>query len=222
MPIADARRRHCGTIALFAASAVLAAVGVALLLSVRGAGLPAAASASPSASAPSAGATRQGVTDPRPARSLPEAQPSLSGAAAGPSSVPAPMDESARAFTLAWASHDARPGRDGSYDDASRRAAVFADADLAEDLRTHTSGSAGRRQWRSWQERQVRVTVTLLRVSLPDGAPAPSPDSGLARVIYKVTEAPAHGAPTESEQHVALKLRRGGDGTWRVAGLPHV
>ncbi|MGW7199011.1 hypothetical protein [Streptomyces chryseus] len=132
------------------------------------------------------------------------------------------MQEAARAFTVAWAGHDARPGRDSSYEDASRRAAAFADGELAEDLRTHAGGIAGGQQWLKWKERQVNVTVTVLRVSVPDGAPAPTEDSGFAQVIYKLTEAPAQGASKESEQHVALELRRVGEGTWRVTGLPHV
>ncbi|WP_051715404.1 hypothetical protein [Streptomyces sp. NRRL S-475] len=132
------------------------------------------------------------------------------------------MQEVARAFTTAWASHDARPGHDTAYGDASRRAAAYTDGDLAEDLRTYTSGSAGGRQWQNWKDRQVQVTVTVLRVSLPDGAPAPTEDSGFARVIYKVTETPASGPAVESEEHVALKLRRIADGSWRVVGLPNV
>ncbi|MEU0214109.1 hypothetical protein ABZ281_02935 [Streptomyces sp. NPDC006265] len=133
-----------------------------------------------------------------------------------------PIQEAARAFTTAWASHDARPGRDASFDDASRRAAAYADGDLAEDLRTHTSGNAGRQQWLNWRDSQVQVTVTILRVALPDGAPAPTEDSAFARVIYRLAETPAKGAATESEEQVALKLRRGADGSWRVVGLPNV
>ncbi|MGD1220662.1 hypothetical protein AB9Q10_19785 [Streptomyces krungchingensis] len=132
------------------------------------------------------------------------------------------MQEAARAFTTAWASHDARPGRDTSFDDASRRAAAFAAGGLAEDLRTHTSGSAGGQQWLGWRDRQVRVTVTVLRVSLPDGAPAPSEESSFARVIYKLTETPAKGSATESEEQLALKLRRSADGSWRVVEMPNV
>ncbi|MFD8732332.1 hypothetical protein [Streptomyces sp. NPDC059611] len=132
------------------------------------------------------------------------------------------MQEAARSFTTAWASHDARPGRDTAYGDASRRAAAYADGDLAADLRDYTSGSAGGRQWQSWKDRQVQVTVTVLQVSLPDGAPALTEDSGFARVIYKLTEKPASGPAVESEEHVALKLRRIADGSWRVVGLPNV
>lgn len=221
MPKTDAQRsQRRGTIALFIASAVLAAVGMALLFGLRGEGPSTSPTATPTTSAPSGEAADHGEASPAP--SSPEAEPSRSSVAAEPSPVPAPMHEAARAFTIAWASHDARQGRDSSYDDASRRAAAFADGELAEDLRTHTSGSAGGQQWSNWKERQVQVTVTVLRVSLPDGAPAPTQESGFAQVIYKVTETSAQGAPIESEQHVALKLRRGNDGTWRVTGLPNV
>ncbi|TGA97456.1 hypothetical protein E2651_31430 [Streptomyces sp. MZ04] len=123
---------------------------------------------------------------------------------------------------IAWASHDARPGKDTSYDDASRRAADHAAGDLAKDLRTRASGSAGARQWLDWKDDRVQVTATVLQVSLPDGAPAPTGDSGFARVLYKVTQKPATGPSTESEEQVALKLRLGGDGNWRVVGLPDV
>lgn len=221
MPKTDATpAQRRGTIALFIASAVLAAVGMALLFGLRGEDPSTSPTATMSAS--SGDATNRVEKSPSPTPSSTEAGPSPSTGATEPSPVPTPMDEAARAFTIAWAGHDARPGRDTSYDAASRRAAAFADGELAEDLRTHTSGSAGGQQWLTWKERQVQVTVTVLRVSLPDGAPAPTQDSGFAQVIYNVTETPAQGDSSESEQHVVLKLHRGGDGTWRVTGLPNV
>ncbi|MFD0437166.1 Cif family virulence factor [Streptomyces chartreusis] len=228
MPKTDAARARAqhGTIALFVAAAVLAAVGVTLLVGLRGAERPGASESTSRTAAPSATATGDGSgsarPNSRPAATAPVAEPSESPATSEPSPLSTPMQEAARAFTTAWASHDARPGRDTSFDDASRRAAAYADGGLAEDLRTHISGSAGGRQWLSWRDRQVQVTVTVLRVSLPDGAPAPTRDSGFARVIYKVTETPASGPAAESEQHVALKLRRIADGSWRVVGLPNV
>jgi hypothetical protein len=224
MPKTDVARARAqrGTIALFAAAAVLAAIGVALFLGLDGSDRPAAPASSARTAAPSAVATGSSSGSARPTTASPVAEPSESPAASEPSSLPAPLQEAARAFTSAWASHDARPGRDTSFDDASRRAATYADGDLAEDLRTHTGGSAGRRQWLNWKDRQVQVTVTVLRVSLPDGAPAPSEGSAFARVIYRLTETPATGAATASEEQVALKLRRGADGSWRVMGLPNV
>ncbi len=223
MPNTDATpTQRRGTIALFIASVVLAAVGMALLFGLRGEDASTSPTATSTKSASSGEAANRGEASPSPAPSKPEAGPPTSATAKEPSPVPAPMHEAARAFTIAWAGHDARPGRDTSYDDASRRAAAFADGVLAEDLRTHTSGSAGGQQWLTWKERQVQVTVKVLRVSLPDGAPALTQDSGFAQVIYNVTETPAQGDPSESEQHVVLKLHRGGDGTWRVTGLPNV
>ncbi|RLU82059.1 hypothetical protein CTZ27_31410 [Streptomyces griseocarneus] len=131
------------------------------------------------------------------------------------------MQEAARAFTLAWSGHDARPGKDASYGDASRRAAAYTAGELTTELRNRASGTAGAQQWLRWKNGQVQVTAEVLHVTLPDGAPAPTRDSGFARVIYRVTEKPATGPSVTSEQHVALKLRRGDDGTWRVVGLPN-
>ncbi|MFF9458765.1 hypothetical protein [Streptomyces flaveolus] len=212
------------TIALFVAATVLAAVGVALLFGLGGGEPPADSGSAPRTTARSSATARNGNDGTLPAEVSLDAEPSGSHDAPDPKPVPAPapVDEVARAFATAWASHDVRPGRDASFDDASRRAAAYAAEDLAEDLRTHTSGSAGRQQWLSWKDRQVRVTVTVLRVSLPDGAPPPSEDSSFARVIYKLTESPAKGPVTESEEHMALKLHRGADGGWRVVGLPNV
>ncbi|GLX22624.1 hypothetical protein [Streptomyces lavendulae] len=223
MPKTDVTRARAqrATIALFVAAAVLAAVGVTLLFGLQGTersaldSAPATTTSPAPAAGDSSGATRQ-------AEASPAAKPSVSPESLDPKAVPAPVEKAARAFVTAWASHDARPGRDTSYDDASRRAAAHAAGDLADDLRTHTSGSAAAQEWLTWKDRQVLVTATVLRVSLPDGAPAPSEDSSFARVIYKLTETPASGPATESEEHVALKLRRSADGSWRVAGLPNV
>ncbi|MER5549947.1 hypothetical protein ABT072_48070 [Streptomyces sp. NPDC002589] len=224
MPKSDAARVRAqrGTIALFVAAAVLAAVGVTLLLGLHGAEHPAASHSTPPTAAPSATATGSRSGSAPPARTPPVDEPSKSPAIAEPSPLPTPIQEAARAFTTAWASHDARPGRDTSFDDASRRAAAYAAGDLAEDLRTHTSGSAGARQWLNWKADRVRVTAAVQRVSLPDGAPAPTPSTAFARVLYRVTATPENGQAVSSDQQVALKLRLGDNGTWRVIGLPDV
>ncbi|MFI2906668.1 hypothetical protein ACG2OD_00135 [Streptomyces sp. PDY-4] len=224
MPQTDAARARTqrATITLFVAAAVLATVGVTLLFGLPDEADRPATDSTPvtaSSSAPAVGSASGGT---RPAEASPAAEPPTSPEHLSPRQVPTPVEDAARSFVTAWASHDARPGRDTSYDDASRRAATYAAGDLAEDLRTHTSGSAARQQWLSWKDHQVQVTVAVLRVSLPDGAPAPSEDSAFARVIYKLTETPAKGPASQSEEHVALKLRRGADGSWRVAGLPNV
>ncbi|MFF4534035.1 hypothetical protein ACFY1P_32800 [Streptomyces sp. NPDC001407] len=220
MPTSEATRARRGTIALYIASAVLAVVGVALLLGGTGGGHRSATGAVSGTAGPSSEGGR-GPAAPKTTASAPVAGPSVSSAPAAPKPLPAPMQEAARAFTVAWASHDARPGHDSSYDEASRRAAAYAADQLADDLRTRTSGTSGRQQWLRWKKGQVQVTASVQRVALPDGAPAPTGDSGFARVHYQVTEQPATGPSVTSEQHVALKLRRGSDGTWRVVGLPN-
>ncbi|MFD7919505.1 hypothetical protein ACFV3R_09800 [Streptomyces sp. NPDC059740] len=227
MPETDDKRARRGTIALFAASAVLAVVGATLLLGTDGSERPATSAPAPTTATSTPGTPGRGSPArhaPSPAPSAPSSSPSSAPSVtpAEPRPVPQPMQDAARAFVVAWASHDARPGKDTSYDDASRRAADHAAGDLAQDLRTRTSGSAGTQQWQSWKSDRVQVTASVQRVSLPDGAPDPTQDSGFAQVLYTVTQKPAAGSPTKSEQHVALKLRRGSDGTWRVVGLPDV
>jgi hypothetical protein len=219
MPETDDRRARRGTIALFTVAAALGVLGAALLLTGSGGSEHAEPPAAPMSSPHQAGSGRPVSATPRTTDPQPTAGTSQTPLAEAPVSLPAPMQKAARDFTIAWASHDARPGRDASYDDASSRAAAYAAGDLAADLRARGSGTAGVQQWRNWTERQVQVTCSVVQVSLPDGAPAPTRDGGFARVIYRVTEKPAAGPSTESVANVALKLRREG-GTWRVVGLP--
>ncbi|MEU9744844.1 hypothetical protein [Streptomyces niveus] len=218
MPESDDKRARRGTIALFAAAAALAAVGLGLLFTGHGgaerAGRRAAASSVPQE------AGTVSPSSPTPPRTGSAHTAETAEASPAPSSLPAPIQKAARDFTIAWASHDARPGRDTSYDDASRRAAAYAVGDLAVDLRTHKSGTAAAQQWLRWTARRAQVTASVIGVSLPDGAPAPTPDAGFARVAYRVTEKPVSGPSSVSVQHVALKLRRTDDGHWYVTGLP--
>jgi len=224
MPETDDRRARRGTIALFTAAAALGVLGAALLLTSSGnaSSEHAEPPVAPNSSSNQAGSVRPVSSESpmhRTTDSRPTADPSQTPLAEAPLSLPAPIQRAARDFTIAWASHDARPGRDTSYDDASSRAAAYAAGGLATDLRARRSGTAAAQQWRTWTERRVQVTCLVVQVSLPDGAPAPTRDGGFARVIYRVTEKPASGPSTASIANVALKLRREG-GTWRVVGLP--
>ncbi|MEU6352145.1 hypothetical protein ABZ896_22895 [Streptomyces sp. NPDC047072] len=221
MPETDDKDARRGTFALFAASAVLAAVGVSLLYGTSS-GMPSSATGTPAPAPTALSPSPSTASAASPAPRTPPPTSSAPSAAAAPLPVTKPMQDAARAFVVAWASHDARPGGDSSYDDASHRAAAYAAGDLATDLRTRRSGSAGVRQWLEWKDSRVRVTASVLRVSLPDGAPALTEDSGYAQVLYAVTQKPAAGPPATSQEHVVLKLRRDGDGTWRVSGLPNV
>ncbi|MFE7132880.1 hypothetical protein ACFVIM_18685 [Streptomyces sp. NPDC057638] len=133
--------------------------------------------------------------------------------------LPAAVRRAAAGFTAAWASHDARPGKDRSYTDAGKRAAAFASADLGAAISAPRPSTAS--LWARWTKDRTRVTATVTKVSVPDGAPAPTRTSALARVLYRLTTAPAKGKATSELKQVALQLERGGDGEWRVIALPY-
>ncbi|MFD7900517.1 hypothetical protein [Streptomyces sp. NPDC059743] len=218
MPETDDKRARRGTIALFTAAAALAALGLGLLFTGHGGAEHAGPRTAAGSAAQDAGTSSPASPTPPSTRTAHTAETTEASPASA--SLPAPMQKAARDFTIAWASHDARPGRDTSYDDASRRAAAYAASDLAADLRTHKSGTAAEQQWLRWTAQRVQVTASVTGVSLPDGAPAPTSSAGLARVAYRVTERPASGPSSVSVQHVALKLHRADDGRWHVTGLP--
>ena len=125
----------------------------------------------------------------------------------------------ARGFVLAWASHDARPGKDASYTDAAERATAYTDRALAAQLSLSTPGAA--RQWQQWTAARARVTADITRIAVPDGAPAPTADTAWVRVRYRLTVTPAIARATSSDEQVALKLKRSTAGAWLVTALPY-
>lgn len=133
--------------------------------------------------------------------------------------LPEAVAEVAARFTTLWASHDARPGRDEAHTDASKRAAKYASADLGASLSAARPGTT--RQWQEWTKRQATVTATVTKVSVPDGAPAPTSTSALARVLYRLTVTPARGKAISTMEQVALQLERDTSGQWRVVALPY-
>ncbi|MEU5421429.1 hypothetical protein [Streptomyces sp. NPDC020667] len=211
------RRRLAGTIALFAAAVLFAVLGIALLAAPRSTGKPAPLPA-PAAGTSSAHPSVSQAAPPAPAASGnpgPASQP-----AAVPQGLPQPVAEAAKRFVTAWASHDARPGKDHDYSEAADRAAAEATADFAARLRAKT-GTAGAHQWEQWQATRTRVTADVTRTAVPDGAPAPTTDTAYVRVLYTLTTAPEHAEPVARPQQVALRLERGTDGRWRAAGMPN-
>ncbi|WP_424892384.1 hypothetical protein [Streptomyces sp. XH2] len=214
------RRRLAGTIALFAAAALFAGLGIALLITPEPTGKPTprpAPAASTSSAHPSASQAAPPIA---PVPAISENQGPVSQPAATPQGLPAPLAEAAKRFVTAWASHDARPGKDHDYSDAADRAAAEATADFAARLRAKT-GSAGAHQWQQWQATRTRVTAEITRTTVPDGAPAPTSDLAYVRVFYTLTTAPEHAEPISRPQQVALRLERGTDGRWRAAGMPN-
>ncbi|MFE9428968.1 hypothetical protein ACFYNO_39165 [Kitasatospora sp. NPDC006697] len=132
--------------------------------------------------------------------------------------MPEDVAVAARRFVVAWTGHDARPGKDGSYDDAARRASAYVSKDLAEQLTTTSAGSA--RQWQQWTQAEALVAAEISRISVPDGAPAPTADTAWVRVQYRLTVTPAADKPSGTDEQVALKLQRNQAGAWLVTALP--
>ncbi|MGW4883475.1 hypothetical protein [Streptomyces murinus] len=123
----------------------------------------------------------------------------------------------ARAFVTAYAEHDARDGRDGSYADAGARAAALSTGELADILsQKRPSQDAA---WASLRARKTRQTVKITSTVVPDGAPAPTDSSALVRVSYILTTVPRSGPARSSSEQLALDLEHTSAG-WRVTALP--
>ncbi|MEV4506646.1 hypothetical protein [Streptomyces klenkii] len=213
------RRRAVGTAALYTGAALFAVLGIALLFAPWHDSTPAPRPAPAPSTSPALPAPPQGASPSTPAPAKSEGQQRSSESAAIPRQLPQPIAEAANRFVIAWASHDARPGKDHDYSDAADRAAAEATADFAARLRGRT-GSAGSHQWQKWQAMRARVTAEITRTTVPDGAPGPSTETAYARVLYTLTTTPEGGQPVARPQQVALRLERGADGRWRAAGMP--
>lgn len=208
--------------ALLAASALLAGLGIMLLTHEP-------PSAPRPASEPAAAPTHSRIGQPSSASTLPATAPTTHGSTspsstavedAQPSAIPMPEDVAgaARQFVLAWAGHDARPGKDGSYNDAAHRARAYAGKDLAVQLTTDSASST--RRWQQWTQANTVVTAEITQIAVPDGAPEPTADTAWARVRYRLIVAPAAGQPSSTDEQVALKLQRDQAGAWLVTALP--
>ncbi|MFE0177979.1 hypothetical protein ACFWZ2_37285 [Streptomyces sp. NPDC059002] len=127
------------------------------------------------------------------------------------------MRKSARAFTTAYAQHDATNGGDRSYADAGARAAKFATGELVEVLAQKRAGQDA--PWAALRSEQARQTVKITSVVVPDGAPAVTAASALVRVGYTLTTTPRSGPARHSGEQVALRLEHTAHG-WSVAALP--
>ncbi|MEU9255743.1 hypothetical protein AB0D66_28330 [Streptomyces sp. NPDC048270] len=209
------QKSRFGTATIAVTALLLAGLGVGLLIWPFD-GNP--ATANPQAPKAATGP----VTVPAPAQwPPPPATPSPSATPARDepvAAVPAELSNLAHAFVEAWSSHDARQGKDASYEDAGRRAAAFASPALADQLSASTSGTA--RQWKRWSDAKAQVTAAVSDVLIPDGAPAPTADLAYLRVHYTVTVTSAGTQPTRDEEQVALEARRDPSGKWCVVALP--
>ncbi|MFC7928740.1 hypothetical protein [Streptomyces cinereoruber] len=123
----------------------------------------------------------------------------------------------ARAFTLAYAQHDATNGGDDSYADAGARAARFAAGELVDVLAQERPGQEA--PWAAMRSEQARQTAHVVAVVVPDGAPAPTSSSAIVRVGYVLSTKPASGPARRSNEQLALRLALTPAG-WRVVALP--
>lgn len=131
--------------------------------------------------------------------------------------LPRDVEHTARAFTTAYAQHDARDGKDSSYADAGARAARLSAGELAGTLaQKRPSQDAA---WAALRAKKARQTVKITSAVVPDGAPAVTKSSALVRVGYTLTTTPKAGHAGRSSEQLALRLEQTPDG-WRVTALP--
>ncbi|MEN8656135.1 hypothetical protein ABCR94_37575 [Streptomyces sp. 21So2-11] len=131
--------------------------------------------------------------------------------------LPKNVERTARAFATAYASRDARDGKDSSYADAGARAARLSTGELAGILaQKRPSQDAA---WAALRAEKARQTVKVTSAAVPDGAPAVTQSSGLVRVGYILTTTPKSGRAGRSSEQLALRLEQTPHG-WRVTALP--
>ncbi|MGW3163320.1 hypothetical protein ACWC9Q_10595 [Streptomyces sp. NPDC001142] len=166
-------------------------------------GPPKAATVQPrSPSASTAGSTSSGVRSPVPAPDT---------------SLPRDVERVARAFTTAYAEHDARDGKDDSYADAGARAARLATGELVDVLAQQRPSQYA--PWAALRDAKARQTVEIISTVVPDGAPAVTKSSALVRVGYSLTTTPQSGPARRSSEQLALRLEHTSNG-WRVTAMP--
>ncbi|MFE6737553.1 hypothetical protein [Streptomyces tubercidicus] len=146
------------------------------------------------------------------------ATPSAGTASATPNKpLPADAEKVARAFTTAYAQHNAADGGDKSYAEAGARAARYATGELVEVLAQQRPGQEA--PWNALRSEKAVQTAAIQSVVIPDGAPAVTSSSALVRVGYTLTTKPQTGPARKSGEQLALRLERTSGG-WRVIALP--
>ncbi|MBD0689395.1 hypothetical protein [Streptomyces sp. CBMA123] len=189
---------------------ISAAVGVVGTLAALSAGC----SSGPGASRPSTAQPNTVSASSTEVTTVPAAQ---SSATPPSTSLPANVEQAARAFTTAYAEHDARDGKDSSFADAGARASQLASGDLVAILSQKRPGQDA--AWATLRAEKARQTVEITSSAVPDGAPAPTQSVALVRVGYTLTTAPASGPEQRSGEQLALRLEHTSQG-WRVTALP--
>ncbi|MGX2994881.1 hypothetical protein JNUCC64_11375 [Streptomyces sp. JNUCC 64] len=138
-------------------------------------------------------------------------------AAAPDIALPPDVERIARAFTTAYAEHDAGDGKDSSFTDAGVRASRFASGDLVSVLSQKRPGQDA--AWTALRTTKARQSIEITSAVVPDGAPSPTPAVALVRVGYTLTTTPASGSARRSSEQLALRLEHTPLG-WRVTAMP--
>jgi hypothetical protein len=113
--------------------------------------------------------------------------------------------------------HDARPGGDRTFTDSYRRTRPYVTPELYAIV--SADSRRGDYEWAQWLKEKATVTVQVVAVGVPDGAPAPTATTAYARVQFRqvITPTAGSGART-SDGAVNLLLSRTGD-EWLVSRL---
>ncbi|GAA1219169.1 hypothetical protein GCM10009665_06500 [Kitasatospora nipponensis] len=178
------------------------------------AALSAGCASGPGASRPSAAQPNTVSVSATEAPTVPAAE---SPAAPPSTTLPADVEQTARAFTTAYAEHDARDGQDSSFVDSGARASQFASGDLVAILNQQRPGQDA--AWAALRAEKARQTVEITSAVAPDGAPGPTQTSALVRVLYTLITTPNSGPEQRSSEQLALRLEHTPQG-WRVTALP--
>jgi hypothetical protein len=212
------RRRRVASIAIPAL--VLVAV-----IAPRAAGRDAAAPRGVLADAPAA-TTAGAPTGAVPTTPQVTGLPGTTGPAPGPTprSRPAPVLDgkpaaAARDYVTTTNSHDARPGQDRDFLDAYVRARPYVTPQLYAQI--SAPSRRGDYLWTQWVAQQATVTVEVLRVAVPDGAPVPTATTAYVRVQFRqvVTPHVAGARPASTDGAMSLVVSKNRDGDWLVSRL---
>lgn len=156
----------------------------------------------------------------------PTGLPGTSGPVPGPTAPARPAPRLGRAPAAAAAdyirtanAHDARPGRDRDFLDSYRRARPYLTPELF-GLVT-TPSRRGDYQWAEWLRQRATVSVAVVRVAVPDGAPVPTGRTAYARIQFRqrVTPTVPGAAAREEQSAVTLVVSQGRNGGWLVSRL---
>jgi hypothetical protein len=156
--------------------------------------------------------------DPRPS-GLPPATGAVRPVPARPTpTVSADQRATAVGYVVAANTHDARPGRDKAFGDSYRRTKPYVTPELY--ALVTAESRRGDYEWTQWVRRRAAVSVEVLAVGVPDGAPAPTATTAYVRVQFRQVVRPAAGgAEPTADAAITVLEHRGRDGRWRVSRL---